>query len=111
MVHGDGKVLPVGVVDWNRVNLVVASAKDFEACLVRSRCADDGTSFEVELVSGVITGFMPNILQQKEVRIIALGDDAQEHAPTKYSWLKFIALAESCLTLKWIVTIPESLES
>lgn len=72
MVHGDGKVLPVGVVDWNRVDLVVASAEDFEACLVRSRCADDGTSFEVELVSGVITGFMPNILQQKKSESLPL---------------------------------------
>ena len=62
VVQLDGKVLPVGLINGNRVQRLPTAIQDLEVILITSRLANDLSSPELDLVGRVIGRLMPNIL-------------------------------------------------
>ena len=62
-VELDGKVLPLGLVDRRRPDLLVLAVQHLEVVLGQALLAQDGAGFEIELVCRVVRGFVPHGLR------------------------------------------------
>ena len=62
VVQGNGKVLPVLIVDGHRVERLSTAVEDLKVVLVTSGLADDLSSLELDFVGRVIGSLMPHVL-------------------------------------------------
>lgn len=63
-VQGDGKVLPCVLLNGRRPDLLVLAVQNLECVLWKAILAEDGTGLEVELVGGVVTSLVPDMLKE-----------------------------------------------
>jgi hypothetical protein len=64
VVQGDGKVLPVLLVDRDRVEAVAVAVQDLEVALVGAGLANDSAGLELDLVRRVVGRLVPDVLRE-----------------------------------------------
>lgn len=69
VINGNGKVLPRGLVDGGRPDLLVLAVEDLPRVLGQVGLAQDGARLEVELVGRVIRGFVPDVLHRPSLSV------------------------------------------